>query len=159
MSCKSILRSAAAIAVAGACTALFAAAPSAHAQQFQLLGASPPAQESAPEVTISRRLILHDITTNGPAVDAGSQPVLDYAIQLLRQYPPTRVYISGQGDRATVQRQAQAVAQYFEQRGIAADRLIVQNAVAPQTVASHGPSKATVIVLNLTTPGCGTCSS
>lgn len=157
MSCRSILRSAAVIAVAGACAVLFANLPSTHAQQLQVLGASPPAQDSAPEMTVSKRLILHDITTRGLAVDPDSRPVLDYAVQLLRQYPATRVYLSGQGSPATAQRQAQAVAQYLQRRGIAANRLIVQDAGAAQTVAYYGSSKG-VIVLNLTTP-CGSCSS
>lgn len=159
MSCRSILRSAAVIAVAGACAVLFATIPSTHAQQLQVLGASPSAQDSAPEMTVSKRLILHNITTRGLAVDPDSRPVLDYAAQLLRQYPATRVYVSGQGDHAAVQRQARAVAQYLEQRGIPADRLIVQDTIAPQPVVSHSSSNTGVIVLNLTTPGCVNCSS
>ncbi len=158
MSGKSLMRNAAALMITSVCAALFASIPPARAQQLQVLAASPPAQDSAPEVTVSRRLILHDISINGGAVDADSQPVLDYAIQLLRQYPATRVYLSGQGDPATVHRQAEAVAQYLRRRGIPGSRLTVQDPGAAQTAAYHGSSEAGVIVLNLTTP-CGGCSS
>ncbi len=154
MSGKSLMRNAAALMLTGVCAALFASISPARAQQLQVLGASPP----APELTVSRRLILHDISINGGAVDPDSQPVLDYAIQLLRQYPATRVYLSGQGDPATAQRQAEAVAQYLQRRGIPGSRLTVQDAGAAQTVAYRGSSEAGVIVLNLTTP-CSSCSS
>ncbi len=159
MSSKFKRTSAAAIALASACAMLFVGSALVHAQQFQVLGASPATQESAPEVAISRQLILHNITLSGTAVDPDSRPVLDYAIQLLRQYPATRVYVSGRGDRGTVQREAQAVAQYLKHRGIRADRVIVQDTTAPRPLASHGSSAAAVIVLNLMASDCDTCSS
>jgi outer membrane protein OmpA-like peptidoglycan-associated protein len=160
MSCKSFSRSVVAGVMAGACAALFAIVPAAHAQQLQVLGASPPAQDSAPELTISQRLILHDINVSGLAVDPDSRPVLDYAVQLLRQYPGTRVYVSGEGDRATIKRQAQAVARYLEQRGISANRLVLEPVTIAQSNASTDSHvRGSVIVLNLTAPGCATCSS
>ena len=159
MSCNSAIPKAALALMAGA--VLFAAGIVAvHAQDFQVLGASPPAQESAPELSTAKRLVLHDIQLRGPnaVIDSASAPVLDYAVNLLRRDPSTIVYISGEGDRATVQRQAAAVAQYLRQHGIGSDRLVLEGA---QTRTSRTASKdlSNVVVLNLTTPQCNTCSS
>ena len=124
--------------------------------------ASPPSHDSSSEPTASRRLILHDISVTGPGpiVDPYSRPVLNYAVKMLRQEPATVVYVSGQGDRATVQRQARAVAQYLEVHGIAASRLVVRDApvTTPATV-SKGPTAAGIVVLNLATAGRANCPS
>jgi outer membrane protein OmpA-like peptidoglycan-associated protein len=161
MSCKSIWRNTVAMLAVAACAVLFANSTPASAQQFQVLGASPAAADSSPEVTSSKRLILHDVKVRGASVDPSSRPVLDYAAALLRQDPQTIVNVSGQGDRATVRRQARAVARYLEQHGIAANRLVVQDTpiASPGTPASNALANPGVIVLNLTGPGCATCPS
>jgi len=155
MSRKSALRNVAAIVVAGAYAVLLASTPSVYAQV-----GSPPSGNSAHELAVSQRLILHDINVNGTVVAPDSRPVLDYAVRILQQYPATRVYVSGQGDRATVDRQAQAVARYLERSGISANRLTLQEpGTGIEKNASTRSRTSGVIVLNLTTPGCSTCSS
>ncbi len=158
---KSALRNAVVMLAAGACAAFFANTAPAHAQQLQVLGASPAPQDSTPEVITSRRLILHDVTVSGPrlAIAPNSRPVLDYAVGLLRKYPATVVNVSGQGDRPAQRRQTQAVANYLEQRGIPADRVVLQNAAFASTAADGGSPKTGVVVLSVFTPSCATCSS
>lgn len=157
MSYKSALRNAVVMLVAGACAAFFAGTPAAQAQQLEVLGASPPAQNSTPEVITSTRLILHNVTVSGPrhAIAPNSRPVLDYAVKLLREYPATVVNVSGPGNRPAQRRQTQAVAHYLEQRGIPADRVVLQNAALASTAASGDSANTGVVVLNLFTPSHG----
>ncbi len=167
MTRKSLFRKAMVTVAAGACAALIGNALPAHAQQLQVLGASPPVENSAAPVNSSQRLVLHGVRVRGRdlAVDRSSRPVLDYAAQVLQQDSKTRVYVSGEGDSAKVQRHARAVAQYLQQRGIAADRLVVSNSgmTRPAPAMEMPQAKlpaggAGVIVLNITTPGCVSCS-
>lgn len=167
MTCKSLFRTAALTVAAGACAALIGTSLPAHAQQMQVLGASPAAEDSASRVAVSQRLVLHDVRLHGAksAIDPSARPVLDYAARVLKQYPDTLVYVSGEGDSATVRRQSQAVAHYLQRRGIAADRMLVSNTAAARPAskveAANGniPALDTgVVVLNLTSPNCGTCS-
>jgi outer membrane protein OmpA-like peptidoglycan-associated protein len=159
MTYKVAFRNAVTILAAGTFAALFAGSAPAHAEQLQVLGASPPAQDSSPEMAVSKRLVLHDVKVTGSEIAPASRPVLDYAVQMLRQYPATLVYISGQGDPAAVRRQARAVAQYLEQRGIAANRLVLQDATPSDHGVSKTPANAGVVVLNLSGPGCASCPS
>jgi hypothetical protein len=167
MICKSLFRKAIVTVAAGVCAALIGNPLPAHAQQMQVLGASPPVENSAAKVPSSQRLILHGVhlRSRDLKIERSSRPVLDYAAQVLQQEPATTVYVSSEGDSAKVQSQAQAVAQYLQQRGIAADRLVVSNsgmtrpAPAMEMPEAKLPaSGAGVIVLNITTPGCVSCS-
>ena len=156
MSYKSALRNAVVMLAAGTCAAFFAATAPAYAQQLEVLGASPAPQDSTPEVTTSSRLVLHDVAVSGShfAIAPKSRPVLDYAVKLLRENPATVVNVSSQGDQPAQRRQTQAVARYLEQRGIPADRVVLQNAALASTAAS-GTHKTGVVVLNLITPSHG----
>ncbi len=167
MTCKSLFRTAAMTVAAGACAALIGTSLPAYAQQLQVLGASPPMEDSAPQMPASQRLILHSVRlrADGTAIDPSARPVLDYAARVLQHYPDALVYVSAEGDRATVQRQSQTVAHYLQRHGIAADRLMVSNTApvgtASKVASADGNSNARdsgVIVLNLTSPNCGTCS-
>jgi outer membrane protein OmpA-like peptidoglycan-associated protein len=166
MTCKSLFRTAALTVAAGACAAVIGTSLPAHAQQLQVLGASPAVEDSAPQVAVSQRLILHDVRLRGanPVIDPSSRPVLDYAARVLKQYPETMVYVSGEGDSATARRQSQVVAHYLKRRGIAADRLMVSNSATVEPAARVGTVNGNtardtgVIVLNLTSANCGTCS-
>ena len=167
MNCKSLFRTAAMTVAAGACAALIGTSLPAHAQQLQVLGASPAVEGSAPLPAVSQRLVLHDVRLRGAqsTIDPSSRPVLDYAARVLKQYPDTLVYVSGEGDSATTLRQSQAVAHYLERRGIAGDRLMVSNTAPAQPAskveAANGNNPASdtgVVVLNLSTANCGTCS-
>jgi outer membrane protein OmpA-like peptidoglycan-associated protein len=157
MSFKSKIRNAVVMLAAGTCAAFFAGTAPAHAQQLQVLGASPPAQDSAPDVITSTRLILHDVTVSGPrlAVAPKSRPVLDYAVKLLREHPATVVNVSGQDNRPAQRRQTQAVAHYLEQRGIPADRVVVKNAALESSAGSGNSANTGVVVLNLFSPSQG----
>ena len=159
MTYKVAFRNAVTILAAGTFATLFAGSAPAHAEQLQVLGASPPAEDSSPEMAVSKRLVLHDVSVTGSEIAPASRPVLDYAVQVLRQYPATLVYVSGQGDPAAVRRQARAVAQYLEQRGIAANRLVLQDATAYEPVQSNQSANAGVVVLNFTEPSCANCPS
>lgn len=157
MSYKSALRNAVVMMAAGACVAFFAGTSPAGAEQLQVLGASPPAQDSAPEVITSTRLILHNVTVSGRghAIAPDSRPVLDYAVKLLREHPAAVVNVSGQGDRPAQRSQTQAVARYLEQRGIPADRVVLQNAALASTAASGNSDSTKVITLNVVIPSPG----
>jgi len=167
MTFKSLFRVAAMTVAAGACAALIGTSIPAQAQQLQVLGASPAVEDSAPQPAISQRLVLHDVRLRGAksAIDPSARPVLDYAARVLKQYPDTLVYVSSEGDSATVRRQSRVVAHYLQRRGIAADRLMVSNSApvqpASKVEAANGnnPARGTgVVVLNLTSASCGTCS-
>lgn len=155
MSSKSMIRKTMVTLAAGVCAGLFASSLPAYAQ-VQVLGASPPVDESAPVAPSSKRLVLHDVRVEGPnlSVAPSSRPVLDYAIQILQQYPDTRVYISGQGDNATVRTAAEAVTHYLSQRGIPSNRLVLSNPTKSVQADQRNPSaaEADVVVLNFTVP-------
>lgn len=153
MSYQSAIRNAVVMLATGTCAAFFAGTTPAHAQQLQVLGASPP-QDSTPEVSISRRLILHNVGVSGPslAVAPNSRPLLDYAVKLLRKHPATVVNVSGQGNRSAQRRQTQAVAQYLEQCGISSNRVVLQNTALASTAPSGGSANTGVVLVNLTTP-------
>jgi type IV pilus biogenesis protein CpaD/CtpE len=162
MTSKTIFQNAMITIATGAAAVLIATAVPAYAQ-MQVLGAAPPLQNSSSDSQIvpSSRLILHDVRMHGNTVDRRSGAVLDYAAKLLRQYPDALIYVSGNGNDATAQRQARAVTRYLEERGVAAKRLVLVATAAsvPQAIqpgiASHDDG---VIVLSLATPNCGTCS-
>ena len=111
---KSIIRKAGATIAAATCAGLFAGTFPAFAQ-YQVPGATPAVSNSAPEIIPSRQLVLHGVRLEARrlAIAPSSRPVLDYAVQTLQRYPEALVYVSGQGDSATVQREAQAVARYL----------------------------------------------
>jgi len=154
MSYQSVLRNAVVMLATGTCAAFFAGTTPAHAQQLQVLGASLPRQDSTPEVSTSRRLILHNVAVSGPglAIAPNSRPLLDYAVKLLRKHPATVVNVSGQGNRPAQRRQTQAVAQYLEQCGISSNRVVLQNTALASTAPSGGSANTGVVVVNLTTP-------
>ena len=158
---KSIVKKSFVMFAAGVCASFFATALPAYAQ-MRILGGSPPVTDSAPDTPIAKRLVLHDVRVQGRdfSVAPSSRPVLDYAVQILQQYPETLVYVSGQGDVSNVQREAEAVARYLSQRGIAANRLVLSNPGPSKLAAMHGGSarRTDVIVLNFIGPNCATCS-
>jgi hypothetical protein len=158
---KSIIRKAGATIAAATCAGLFAGTFPAFAQ-YQVPGATPAVSNSAPEIMPSRQLVLHGVRLEARrlSIAPSSRPVLDYAVQTLQRYPEALVYVSGQGDSATVQREAQAVARYLEGRGIAANRLVLASPIPSQQVDQRplSASHSDVVVLNFTLPNCATCS-
>jgi len=152
---KPILRKTMVTLAAGVCVGFFASSLPAYAQ-VQVLGASPPMDQSASVAPPSKRLVLHDVRVEGPdlSIAGSSRPVLDYAVQILQQYPETRVYINGQGDNASVRTAAAAVTRYLSQRGIPSNRLVLLNSKASDQVDQRIPSGADndVVVLNFTVP-------
>jgi hypothetical protein len=149
-------------ALAATFAIMWAFALEAHGAPMQILGASPAAENSSPEVPATQRLIIHDVLLlvrgRNLQIDPSARPVLDYAVRLLRQRPNTLVFITGKGERETVRLQSQAVAEYLKHQGISADRLILQEASANE---ASPPSRTNngVVVLNLTAPACATCPS
>jgi outer membrane protein OmpA-like peptidoglycan-associated protein len=158
MSCKSVILNAIAILVVGALSLMAAGPVTVHAQELQVLGASPAPQES--EAAAGQRLILHDVTLRGSSLSIApnSRPVLDYAVVLLRKDPSSLVYVSGQGEPETVQRQAQAVARYLRQHGIAANRVVLENSAAKAPEMAKSGNRG-VVVLNVGAPACASCPS
>ena len=157
MTRKAIFRNAIAMFAACAGAVLFMSAAPAHAQ-MQVPGAEPPLQNSNPEIVASSCLILHGVNLRGNTLDRSSRPVLDYAANLLRQYPGAVIYLSGKGQQATTQRQARAVARYLERRGVPANRVVLVDARPSQTETGNSADDEGVIVLNFATSSCGTCS-
>ncbi|GEM_PF-6799701 len=150
------------IFMAATVTAILVFAARAYSTEMQVLGLSPAPESAAPEVAVSQRLILHDVLlARGKhlRIDPSARPVLDYAARLLRKNPTTLVYVSGKGDRETVRLQSQAVADYLKSRGVAANRLILEQASASDDGSPAEKSNVGVVVLNLTAPECATCAS
>jgi outer membrane protein OmpA-like peptidoglycan-associated protein len=161
MTCKSVIRNALTILMVGSLGFMAAGPVAAHAQELQLLGASPAAQETGAETTPGQRLILHDVTLRGSSlsIEPDSRPVLDYAVQLLRENPTTLIYVSGQGEPAAVQRQAKAVARYLRHHGVAANRVVLETSIASASQTANGSDANGVVVLNLGAPSCASCPS
>jgi hypothetical protein len=140
--------------------ALALSAP-AYSAEMQVLGAAP-AENAAPDVPVSQRLILHDVLLvrgNTLQIDPSAKPVLDYAARLLRENPTTLVYVSGKGKGETVRLKSQAVADYLKSQGISGHRLILEQACAAENGSPAERSNADIVVLNLTGPQSATCTS
>ena len=126
----------ASVALVAVAYALFAeAAPVVQAQTRGIEG-SPIVGSGAPHA--AERVVLHGVRfrARSDKIDLCSVPVLEYAVQIIKQNPESIIYVKVRSVQDTSQgfngrnakltnRRTRAVASYFEQRGISANRLIL----------------------------------
>ena len=162
MAFESIFRKASVALVAGA-YALFIEAASVVQAQTRVIAGSPTVGSGTPHVATAERIVLHGLhfRTRSYKIDKCSVPVLDFAIQIIKQNPESFIYVkvhSVQGksrdypDRNfnLTNRRTRAVASYFEQRGISANRLILlDSSNAPHTPDQGADQKQNFEVVQL----------
>src|SRR5260370_42524506 len=134
MDFESIFRKASVALVAGAYV-LFVEAASGVQAQTRVIAGSPIVGSGAPHT--AERVVLHGVRfrDRSDKIDKCSMPVLDYAVQIIKQNPESLIYVKIRSVQDTSQdtdrnsnlanRRTRAVASYFEQIGISANRLIL----------------------------------
>ncbi len=148
MAFENIFRKASVAVVAGA-YALSVEATSVVQAQTRVIAGSPIVGSGTSHVATAERIVLHGVRfrARSDKIDKCSVPVLDYAVQIIKQNPESLIYVKVRPVRDTSQeytgrksklinRRTRAVASYFEQRGISANRLILLGSrSAPHTSA------------------------
>ena len=146
MAIESIFRRTAVALVAGAYLLFVEGDPLGHAQTRVTAGSSIVGSE-APRVATAERVVLHGVRfrPRSDEIDKRSVPVLNYAVQIIKQNPESLIYLKVRPIQDTSQgykgrsykltdRRIRAVASYFEERGISANRLILlSSGSAPYT--------------------------
>jgi len=159
MAFESIFSKAGVALVVGA-FALFVEGASVVQAQTRVTVGSPIAGSGAPHVATAERVVLHGVRfrARSDKIDKCSVPVLDYAVQIIKQNPESIIYVKVRSVQGTSQeytgrnsklinRRTRTVARYFEQRGISANRLILLGSGnAPHTsdqgaYKAHGPQQ------------------
>jgi hypothetical protein len=137
MAIESIFRRTAVALVVGAYLLFVEGDPLGHAQTRVTAGSSIVGSE-APRVATAERVVLHGVRfrPRSEEIDKRSVPVLNYAVQIIKQNPESLIYVKVRPIQDTSQgykgrsykltdRRIRAVASYFEERGISANRLIL----------------------------------
>jgi outer membrane protein OmpA-like peptidoglycan-associated protein len=146
MAIESIFRRTAVALVVGAYLLFVEGDPLGHAQTRVTAGSSIVGSE-APRVATAERVVLHGVRfrPRSEEIDKRSVPVLNYAVQIIKQNPESLIYVKVRPIQDTSQRykgrsykladrRTRAVASYFEERGISANRLIMlSSGSAPYT--------------------------
>jgi outer membrane protein OmpA-like peptidoglycan-associated protein len=146
MAIESIFRRTAVALVVGAYLLFVEGDPLGHAQTRVTAGSSIVGSE-APRVATAERVVLHGVRfrPRSEEIDKRSVPVLNYAVQIIKQNPESLIYVKVRPIQDTSQgykgrsykladRRTRAVASYFEERGISANRLILlSSGSAPYT--------------------------
>jgi outer membrane protein OmpA-like peptidoglycan-associated protein len=135
MTIQSIFRKASVMLVAGVYALFVEAIPVVHAQTRVIAGL-PIVQSRMCHVAAAERIVLHGVRfqARSDKIDERSMPLLDYAAKIIKHNPESLIYVTVRSVRDTRQqstgrdstlsnRRARAVASYFEQKGISADRL------------------------------------
>jgi hypothetical protein len=148
MAFESMFRKVRVALVASACLFTVEAAFMLHGQTG-VIASSPMVVSGNPQVAIAERMVLHGVRfrTLSDRIDKRSTAVLDYAVQTIKQSPESLIYVKVQCSQDTSQkctgrelmlakRRTQAVASYFEQRGVS--RLILLPGTAPYASAKDG---------------------
>lgn len=107
----------------------------------------PPAPTPTPPPKVAKRIVLRGITFdfNQSRIRPDSRPVLDEAVDVLREHPSVSVAIEGHTDsigseasnQALSVRRAEAVFRYLVNSGIAPDRLTVEGFGESNPVATN----------------------
>ena len=151
MAFESIFRKASVALVAGA-FALFVEAASVVQAQTRVIAGSPIVGSGAPHT--AERIVLHGVRfrARSDKIDKSSVPVLDYAVQIIKRNPESLIYVKVRSDQGTSQdtgrnskltnRRTQAMASYFERRGISANRLILLGSGSASHTSDQGADKA-----------------
>ena len=140
--------------VAGA-FALFVEAASVVQAQTRVIAGSLPVRSGAPCASTAERIVLHGVRFQAQSsrIDKSSVPVLDYAVQIIKRNPESLIYVKVWSDQGTSQeyagsnskltnRRTQAVASYFERRGISGNRLILLGSGSASHTSDQGADKA-----------------
>ena len=154
MAFENIFRKASVALIAGA-FALFVEGASVVQAQTRVIAGSPPVRSGAPYVATAERIVIHGVRFQAQSsrIDKSSVPVLDYAVQIIKRNPESLIYVKVRSDQDTSQeytgrnskltnRRTQAVASYFEQRGISTNRLILLGSGSAPHTSDQGADKA-----------------
>ena len=154
MAFENIFRKASVAMIAGA-FAFFVEGASVVQAQTRVIAGSPPVRSGAPHVASAERIVLHGVRfrARSDKIDKCSVPVLDYAVQIIKQNPESLIYVKVRSVQETSQgytrrnskltnRRTQAVASYFEQRGISTNRLILLGSRSAPHTSDQGADKA-----------------
>ena len=153
MAIESIFRRTAVALVAGAYLLFVEGDPLVHAQTRVTAGSSIVGSE-APRVATAERVVLHGVRfrPRSDEIDKRSVPVLNYAVQIIKQNPESLIYIKVRSVQDTSQeytgrnsklanRRTRAVVSYFEQRGISANRLVLLGSSNAPHTSDQGADK------------------
>jgi outer membrane protein OmpA-like peptidoglycan-associated protein len=152
MDFESIFRKASVALVAGA-YALFVEAAYVAQAQTRMIAGSPTAGSRTPDVATAERIVIHGVRfrARSDKIEKCSVPVMDYAVQIIKQNPESLIKVrpvqdtsqeyTGRNSKLT-NRRTRAVASYFEQRGISANRLILLGSSNAPYTSGHGPDNA-----------------
>jgi outer membrane protein OmpA-like peptidoglycan-associated protein len=159
MAFESIFRRASVVLVAGI-YALFVAAPVAQAQTRVIAG-TPIVRSGTPHVATAERIVLHGVRFRAQSdkIDKRSMPLLDYAAQIIKRNPESFIYVKVRSAQDTSQeyagrnstlinRRTRAVASYFEQKGIPANRLILLGSASVPYTSDRGADKGQYLKQN-----------
>ena len=153
MAFESIFRTASVALIAGAYALFVEAASVVQAQTREITG-SPTVGSETPHVATAERIVLHGVRfrPRSDKIDKCSMPVLDYAVQTIKQNPESLIYVKVRSVQDTSQdtdrnsnlanRRTRAVASYFEQRGISANRLILLGSGSAPHTSDQSANKA-----------------
>jgi outer membrane protein OmpA-like peptidoglycan-associated protein len=153
MAFESVFCKASVALVAGA-YALFVEAAAVVQAQTRVIARSPIVGSEAPHVATAERVVLHGVRfrARSDTIDKRSVPVLDYAVQIIKQNPESVIYVRVRSVQNTSQeydgrnskltnRRTRAVARYFERRGIYANRLILLGSGSAPHTSEQGANK------------------
>jgi len=129
--------STATIGLVAACALFLEAAPVVQAQ-MRVIAGSATVKSGKPHVAAAERIVLHGVRfpARSAKIDRCSIPVLDDAAHIIRQNPESLIYLKvhfaenrsqeyTSSNSKLTNRRTQAVASYFERRGVSANRLIL----------------------------------
>lgn len=143
MAFESIFRKASAALLACACALAIGITFMVQAQAFAqpqalAMEESPVVASESPYAATPERIVIHGLRFQAQSdkIDKAAVPVLDYAIQVIKETPGSVVYVNVRAvqnskqdstgrDSELTDRRMRAVASYFEQEGISAKRLIL----------------------------------
>jgi outer membrane protein OmpA-like peptidoglycan-associated protein len=153
MAFESIFRTASVALIAGAYALFVEAASVVQAQTREITG-SPTVGSETPHVATAERIVVHGVRfrTRSDKIEKCSVPVLDYAVQIIKQNPESLIYIKVRSVQDTSQeytgrnskltnRRTRALASYFEQRGISANRLVLLGSSNAPHTSNQGADK------------------
>ena len=154
MAFESIFRKISVAMIAGA-FALFVEGASVVEAQTRVIAGSLPVRSGVPHVATAERIVLHGVRFQAQSsrIDKSSVPVLDYAVQIIKRNPESLIYVKVRSDQGTSQantgrkskltnRRTQAMASYFERRGISPNRLILLGSGSASHTSDQGADKA-----------------
>jgi outer membrane protein OmpA-like peptidoglycan-associated protein len=154
MDFESIVLKASVALIAGAYALVVGAASVAQAQTRVITG-PPTAGSGTPHVATAERIVLHGVRfrARSDKIDKDSMPLLDYAALAIKQNPESLIYVKVRSAQNTskeytgrnsvlVNRRIQAVASYFEHKGISANKLILLSSGSAPRASDQSADKA-----------------